>query len=174
MFSAGKAKKPQPAARSSTPDQPAPGRGWFAFPAGPFWPLSSPRRRWVTEHLCSRQQLLLLQHRHPQPRLRNADRRFRICATPMTELDFCALQGLRPLPDFQLLPGTGTVGAPRHSLTPARKRRLYGHSQAPVQCTRRSRGPASQYRITAHPLPCEEHRRRFAAEKRRKRAPPST
>ena len=33
----------------------------------------------VAENLCLRQQLLLLQRKHPQTRLRNADRQFWIC-----------------------------------------------------------------------------------------------
>ena len=32
----------------------------------------------IAENLCLRQQSLVLQHRHPQPRVGNADRRFRI------------------------------------------------------------------------------------------------
>ena len=32
----------------------------------------------VAENLCLRQQLLVLQRRHPQPRLRNADQRNRV------------------------------------------------------------------------------------------------
>jgi hypothetical protein len=74
------------------------GPGWFAFSSGPFRPLSSRRRCCVTEDLCSRQQLLLLQLRHPQPCLRNADRQFWICATPITEVDFCALQVFDEMP----------------------------------------------------------------------------
>ena len=35
----------------------------------------------VAENLCLRQQLLVLQRRHPQTRLRNADRQFWICAS---------------------------------------------------------------------------------------------
>jgi hypothetical protein len=50
-----------------------------------------PRALLVAEDLCLRQQLLLLQRGHPQPRLRNADGQFWIFTTPMTELDFCAL-----------------------------------------------------------------------------------
>jgi hypothetical protein len=46
----------------------------------------------VAEYLCLGEQLLLPQLRHRQPRLRNADRQFRICATLITELDFCTLQ----------------------------------------------------------------------------------
>ena len=39
-----------------------------------------PRMRLIAENLCLRQQLLVLQRRHPQPRLGNADRRFWIIA----------------------------------------------------------------------------------------------
>ena len=39
-----------------------------------------PRMRLIAENLCLRQQLLVLQRRHPQPRLANADRRFWIIA----------------------------------------------------------------------------------------------
>ena len=35
----------------------------------------------MAENLCLRQQLLVLQRRHPQTRLRNADRQFWICAS---------------------------------------------------------------------------------------------
>jgi putative transposase len=35
----------------------------------------------VAENLCLRQQLLVLQRKHPQTRLRNADRQFWICAS---------------------------------------------------------------------------------------------
>jgi hypothetical protein len=43
------------------------------------WAISAafrPRVVLIAEHLCLRQQLLVLQRRHLQPRLRNADRRF--------------------------------------------------------------------------------------------------
>ena len=40
-----------------------------------------PRVRLIAENLCLRQQLLVLQRRHPQPRLGNADRRFWIIAS---------------------------------------------------------------------------------------------
>jgi hypothetical protein len=43
------------------------------------WAIASafrPRARMIAENLCLRQQLLVLQRRHPQPRLGNADRRF--------------------------------------------------------------------------------------------------
>jgi hypothetical protein len=52
-------------------------------------PVPSPT---FSEKVGLGQQLLLPQLTHPQPRLRNADRQFRICATLITELDFCALQ----------------------------------------------------------------------------------
>jgi hypothetical protein len=47
------------------------------------WIISAavkPKALLVAENLCLRQQLLVLQRRHPQPRLRNADRQFWICA----------------------------------------------------------------------------------------------
>jgi hypothetical protein len=40
-----------------------------------------PKALLVSENLCLRQQLLVLQRRHPQPRLRSADRQFWICAS---------------------------------------------------------------------------------------------
>ena len=43
------------------------------------WIISAalkPKGLLVAENLCLRQQLLVLQRRHPQPRLRNADRQF--------------------------------------------------------------------------------------------------
>jgi hypothetical protein len=46
--------------------------------SGPFQPFN-PRALLVAENLCPR--LLVLQRRYPQPRLRNADRQFRICAS---------------------------------------------------------------------------------------------
>ena len=58
----------------------------------PFLATLRPRAPLVAKYLCLGQQLLLPRLRHPQPRLRNADRQFRICATLITELDFCALQ----------------------------------------------------------------------------------
>jgi hypothetical protein len=48
------------------------------------WAISAvlkPRALLVAENLCLRQQLLVLQGRCPQPRLRNADRQFWICAS---------------------------------------------------------------------------------------------
>jgi hypothetical protein len=48
------------------------------------WVISAalkPKALLVAENLCLRQQLLVLQRRHPQPRLRNADRQFWICAS---------------------------------------------------------------------------------------------
>jgi hypothetical protein len=48
------------------------------------WIISAalkPKGLLVAENLCLRQQLLVLQRRHPQPRLRNADRQFWICAS---------------------------------------------------------------------------------------------
>jgi transposase InsO family protein len=48
------------------------------------WAISAafrPRVVLIAENLCLRQQLLVLQRRHPQPRLRNADRRFWIIAS---------------------------------------------------------------------------------------------
>ena len=44
-----------------------------------IWIISAavkPKALLVAENLCLRQQLLVLQRRHPQPRLRNADRQF--------------------------------------------------------------------------------------------------
>jgi hypothetical protein len=48
-----------------------------------FLAILRPRALLVAEYLCLGQQLLLPQLiiRHPQPRLRNADRQFQICAT---------------------------------------------------------------------------------------------
>lgn len=40
-----------------------------------------PKALVVAENLCLRQQLLVLQRRHPQARLRNDDRQFWICAS---------------------------------------------------------------------------------------------
>jgi putative transposase len=48
------------------------------------WAISAtfrPRMVLITENLCLRQQLLVLQRRHPQPRLHNTDRRFWIIAS---------------------------------------------------------------------------------------------
>jgi len=48
------------------------------------WVISAalkPKALLVAENLCLRQQLLVLHRRHPQPRLRNADRQFWICAS---------------------------------------------------------------------------------------------
>ena len=48
------------------------------------WVISAalkPKARLVAENLCLRQQWLVLHRRHPQPRLRNADRQFWICAS---------------------------------------------------------------------------------------------
>jgi hypothetical protein len=48
------------------------------------WAISAafrPRVLLIAENLCLRQQLLVLHRRHPQPRLRNADRRFWIIAS---------------------------------------------------------------------------------------------
>jgi hypothetical protein len=48
------------------------------------WVISAalkPKGLLVAENLCLRQQLLVLQRRHPQPRLRNAHRQFWICAS---------------------------------------------------------------------------------------------
>jgi hypothetical protein len=42
---------------------------------------SGPRRWLVAENLCLRQQLVVLQRRHPRPRLNYADRRFWILAS---------------------------------------------------------------------------------------------
>jgi hypothetical protein len=42
--------------------------------------LCGARVRRIAENLCLRQRLLVLQRRHPQPRLGNADRRFWIIA----------------------------------------------------------------------------------------------
>jgi hypothetical protein len=57
------------------------GGGWFAFWSGRSRPAFRPRGRLIAENLCLRQQLLVLQRRHPQPRLVNADRRFWIIAS---------------------------------------------------------------------------------------------
>ena len=40
-----------------------------------------PKSLLIAENLCLRQQLLVLQRRHPRPCLRNADRRFWILAS---------------------------------------------------------------------------------------------
>jgi hypothetical protein len=40
-----------------------------------------PKALLIAENLCLRQQLLVLQRRHPQVRLRHADRQFWICAS---------------------------------------------------------------------------------------------
>jgi len=89
MFGAGKAKKPQPATWNSTPEKPVPvGTGVVRILV---WALSAalgPRALPVADDLCLRERLLLLQRRYPQPRLRNADRLFWICATPMTDWIF--------------------------------------------------------------------------------------
>jgi len=56
------------------------GAGWFAF----LWAISAvlkPRALLVAENLCLPQQLLVLQHRYPQPRLRNVDEQYWICAS---------------------------------------------------------------------------------------------
>jgi hypothetical protein len=48
------------------------------------WAISAllePKALLVAENLCPRQQLLVLQRGHPQPRLRDADRQFWICAS---------------------------------------------------------------------------------------------
>ena len=48
------------------------------------WIISAavkPKALLVAENLCLRQQLLVLQRKHPQTRLRNADRQFWICAS---------------------------------------------------------------------------------------------
>ena len=47
------------------------------------WAITSffrSRSALIAENLCLRHQLLVLQRRHPRPRLRNADRRFWILA----------------------------------------------------------------------------------------------
>jgi putative transposase len=47
------------------------------------WAISAalrPKALLVAENLCLRQQLLVLQRKHPMPRLRNGDRQFWICA----------------------------------------------------------------------------------------------
>jgi putative transposase len=46
-----------------------------------FAAIFRPRALLITENLCLRQQLLVLQRRHPRPRLSNADRRFWILAS---------------------------------------------------------------------------------------------
>ena len=40
-----------------------------------------PKALLIAENLCLRQQLIVLQRRHPRPRLRDADRRFWILAS---------------------------------------------------------------------------------------------
>ena len=48
------------------------------------WAISAafrPRVLLIVENLCLRQQRLVLQRRHPQPQLRNGDRRFWIIAS---------------------------------------------------------------------------------------------
>jgi len=57
------------------------GGGWFAFLVWAIAAAFRPRARLVVENLCLRQQLLVLQRRHLQPRLGNADRRFWIIAS---------------------------------------------------------------------------------------------
>ena len=47
-----------------------------------------PKASLVAENLCLRQQILVLQRRHPRPRLQDKDRRFWILASRC----FCALQ----------------------------------------------------------------------------------
>jgi hypothetical protein len=63
------------------------GRGWRDSVTSPLQCLrktvtaATPRVLLIAENLCLRQQPLALQRRHPQPRLRNADRRFWIIAS---------------------------------------------------------------------------------------------
>jgi hypothetical protein len=102
MFGARKSHGPrQEIAHQINPvRQPAPGKGWFAFQSGPFRPLSGQGRCWSPRICACGSRLLLMQRRHPQPRLRNADRPFWTCANSMTELDFCALQGHQARPHW--------------------------------------------------------------------------
>jgi hypothetical protein len=51
------------------------------FLALAFAAIFGPRALLIADNLCLRQQLLVLQRRHPRPRLRNADRRFWILAS---------------------------------------------------------------------------------------------
>jgi hypothetical protein len=55
------------------------GRAWaqvFRFLVLAIAAIFRPRALLIAENLCPRQQLLVLQRRHPRPRLSNADRRF--------------------------------------------------------------------------------------------------
>jgi hypothetical protein len=94
MFGAVKAKKPLPAPRVAHQISPfRKGPGWFAFSSRPFGHSQADGAvlLWVTEDLCSRQQLLCF----------SSGTRSRACAMrtdssgfaplPLTELDFCAL-----------------------------------------------------------------------------------
>ena len=51
------------------------------FPVLAFAAIFRPRALLIAENLCLRQQLLVLQRRHPRPRLSDADRRFWILAS---------------------------------------------------------------------------------------------
>jgi hypothetical protein len=98
-----------------------------------------PKALLIAENLCLRQQLVVLQRRHPRPRLREADRRFWILASrwftdwrhpllivkPETVVDWqragweMHARGVRPLPvgkeESQWLPfGTSTSDWPAH------------------------------------------------------------
>ena len=53
----------------------------FRFLVLAFAAIFRPRALLIAENLCLRQQLLVLQRRHPRPRLSNADRRFWILAS---------------------------------------------------------------------------------------------
>ena len=53
----------------------------FRFRVLAFAAIFRPSALLIAENLCLRQQLLVLQRRHPRPRLSNADRRFWILAS---------------------------------------------------------------------------------------------
>jgi hypothetical protein len=53
----------------------------FRFLVLAFAAIFRPRALLIAENLCLRQQLLVLQRRHPRPRLSNPDRRFWILAS---------------------------------------------------------------------------------------------
>jgi hypothetical protein len=48
--------------------------------------IFKPKTLLIAENLCLRQQLVVLQRRHPRPRLSDADRRFWILASMVQQL----------------------------------------------------------------------------------------
>jgi hypothetical protein len=50
-----------------------------------FAAIFRPKALLIVENLCLRQQLVVVQRRHPRPRLSDADRRFWILARPMVQ-----------------------------------------------------------------------------------------